>query len=105
MSIPNDIKQLKTQASQLNRGRLPVEIEQKIRDNVFEIMEKISSNLPPEKFFKTTDAMYKDWSVAYSEDIRFGRDTDAHKAMIKLATFEWILALPSINKLREEVSS
>jgi hypothetical protein len=105
MSITNDIQQLKIQASQLNRGHLPVAVEQKIRDNVFEIMQKISVNLPPEKFFKTTDAMYKDWSVAYSEDIRFDRETDAQKAMIKLSTFEWILALPSINKLREEISS
>jgi len=96
-----EMKSLKESTSGLSRGRIPSSIEHKIRVNVFDILLKLHSNTDNKKFLQTTELMYKDWSHEYSEDIRFGRDEEAHKAIIKMSTFEWILSLPSVQKMRE----
>ncbi|EQC48704.1 hypothetical protein M899_1035 [Bacteriovorax sp. BSW11_IV] len=105
MEFLKELKELQKQASGLNRGKIDINVERKIRDNVFEIMEMLFTNATPEKFINTTKLMYRDWSQSYSEDIRFGRDEDADKGMIKLSTFEWVVSLPSVQKMRSEVSA
>ena len=103
MDFLEELKQLKVQTSNLSGGKVDKDIEKKIRENVFEIMQRLFSNTNPEKFMNTTQLMYRDWSQSYSEDIRFGRDEEADKAMIKLSTFEWVVSLPSVQKMRMEV--
>ena len=101
MDFLTELEQLKQQTQDFHRGRLPAEIERKIRENVFEIFQQMYRNVGLQRLLETSTLMYKDWSQAYSEDIRFGREEDADKAMIKLSTFEWILSLPSLKKERE----
>lgn len=101
MNFIEELNQLQDQMKELYRGKIGSEIESKIRNNVFEIMGKLFSNShDSSKFLHTTTLMYKDWSQEYSEDIRFGREENANKVMVKLSTFEWILSLPSVQKMR-----
>lgn len=101
MDFLNELETLRQQTENFHRARLPFAIEKKIRDNVFEIFQKMYHNVGMQKLLQTSQLMYQDWSRAYSEDIRFGRQQEADKAMIKLATFEWILSLPSLKKERD----
>ena len=101
MNFLEELQTLKQQTANFQRGTLKPEVEKKIRDNVFEIMEKLYRNVGPQRLLETSKLMYKDWSHAYSEDIRFGREEEANKGMIKLSTFEWILSTPSLAKERK----
>lgn len=101
MSFTEEVKLLKESTTGLSRGRIPSNIETKIRENVFDILLQLYGNVDTEKFLKTTELMYRDWSHEYSEDIRFGRVEESNKAIIKMSTFEWILSLPSVQKMRE----
>jgi hypothetical protein len=101
MSFTEEVKLLKESTTGLSRGRIPSNIESKIRENVFDILLQLYGNVDTEKFLKTTELMYRDWSHEYSEDIRFGRVEESNKAIIKMSTFEWILSLPSVQKMRE----
>ncbi|EPZ49222.1 hypothetical protein M902_0769 [Bacteriovorax sp. BAL6_X] len=103
MNFLDELRELSKQASNLSRGKIDINIERKIRENVFEIMEELYGNATPANFIKTTKLMYRDWSQSYSEDIRFGRDEDADKAMIKLSIFEWIVSLPSVQEMRSSL--
>lgn len=102
MTFRKEVETLKEYTSRLSRGRISSEIERKIRENVFDILLQLHSNVDSKKFLQTTDLMYQDWSREYSEDIRFGRDDESHKAIIKMSTFEWVLSLSSVQKMREE---
>lgn len=102
MGFLEELKELQKQAMCLYSGKLNINIEKKIRENVFEIMAKLYTNTNSENFIRTTQLMYRDWGQSFSEDIRFGRDEDADKAMIKLSTFAWIVSLPSVQKMRSE---
>lgn len=103
MNFLDELRELSSQASTLGRGKIDINIERKIRENVFEIMEELYGNTTPANFIRTTKLMYADWSKSYSEDIRFGRDEDADKAMVKLSTFEWIVSLPSVQEMRSSL--
>lgn len=100
MEFLEELKQLQNQTANLYRGRVESNIEKKIRESVFDIIQQLYKNTNSEKFINTTKLMYRDWSQSYSEDIRFGRDEDADKAMIKLCIFEWVLSLPSVQNMR-----
>ena len=101
MEFLKELEGLKAQTNVLSRGRINSLVETKIRNNVYDIMTKLFTNAGPQKFLATTKLMYRDWTQELSEDVRFGREESVDKAMIKLSTFEWILSLPSIQKLRE----
>lgn len=101
MSFTEEVKSLNESTTELSRGRISANIESKIRENVFDILLKLHSNVDTKKFLQTTELMYRDWSHEYSEDIRFGRVEESNKAIIKMSTFEWILSLPSVQKMRE----
>ena len=102
MSFVEEMKLLKESTAHLSRGRVCSNIENKIRENVFDILLQLHSNVDTKKFLQTTESMYRDWSHEYSEDVRFGRDEQASKAIVKMSTFEWILSLPSVQKMRAD---
>ena len=100
MTFVEEMEILRDRTQNLARGRISSEVESKIRENVFSILLRLHKKTNTEKFLKTTELMYRDWSHEYSEDIRFGREEEAHKAIIKMSTFEWILSLPSVQEMR-----
>jgi hypothetical protein len=96
MSTIEFIEDVRNTLKPYNRGLLEPKVEEKIRENVLDISSQLIRNQGTEKFIEITKLMQKDWKEALAQDIRFGREDDAQKAITKLLTLELVLSHPAL---------
>lgn len=94
MKAIRDYQELKDTFLIHTREKLPSDVEEKIKRNIFEIYERLSQKLSSSELLEKCEELVDQWQREHSENYRFGRTDEASKSLLKLVTMELILSRP-----------